>query len=583
ASGRSSTGSGKLPEEAQPHEARHGIRMQYLPTTIWRRGDKERAAAMIQAIDKMLKTRRILRSLEKFVGGRLYDKKEKSEKLGRVPTEMELILEHTQQAAQGNAQSWISTLAKQTDARSSFNELLDTPIDFSNFIMNRLGVDTLTPKLLRRREDDDQEGPFAGSDRGSKRQKERGEHASASTLSEKATEGAGRSTTWSQSRQMSTSESAFTEEPVQNTCQKEEPPHPVFETGADDQPIVQTSQHPEWFSQPRRPPSPDRDWTKTLPAAQGDAQSWIRDLAREGGASSRKYTTSVTKTKAADYGHIKWIEDLVPRAMWIQQPIDYNRHALWGVSQWGWKRKQFYGYAVNRESALDVYSKRRIIDVTELKIVEWHDYKHLDWIFVRRDDDQIYKFKECDFKRLRLQGIEDMLLLLVQGKLSNLTIEERLAFNVSLRMFTRSIVIQRRVEDLQLGVESYQKRLNLTKLDTYRTNLRRHEAYTTYSNPRGFIYQNKDKKNRLMRIDELHKFSDETLNDVRNTLDDHLKGIRMQYLPTTIWRRGDKDKAAAMIQAIKKMLKTRRILRSLEKFVGGRLYEGDFHMLQRTI
>nr|GFC42796.1 hypothetical protein [Tanacetum cinerariifolium] len=46
------------------------------------------------------------------------------------------------QAAQGEAQSWISTLAKQTDARSSFNELLDTPIDFSNFIMNRLGVDT---------------------------------------------------------------------------------------------------------------------------------------------------------------------------------------------------------------------------------------------------------------------------------------------------------------------------------------------------------------------------------------------------------------------------------------------------------
>nr|GFC08799.1 hypothetical protein [Tanacetum cinerariifolium] len=255
--------------------------------------------------------------------------------------------------------------------------------------------------------------------------------------------------------------------------------------GADDQPIVQTSQHPEWFTQPRRPPSPDRDWTKTLPAAQGDAQSWISDLVSlteleyhleevykattdqldwvnpegqqyphnllqplplipdnrgrrvipfdhfinndleylRGGASSRKYTTSVTKTKAADYGHIKWIEDLVPRAMWIQQPIDYNRHALWGVSHWG--RKQ------------------------------WHDYKHLDWISVRHDEDQIYKFKEGDFKRLRLQDIEDMLLLLVQGKLSNLTIEERLAFNVSLRMFTRRVVIQRRVEDLQLGVESY--------------------------------------------------------------------------------------------------------------------------------
>nr|GEV64639.1 copia protein [Tanacetum cinerariifolium] len=74
-----------------------------------------------------------------------------------------------------------------------------------------------------------------------------------------------------------------------------------------------------------------------------------------------------------------------------------------------------------------------------------------------------------------------------------------------------------------------------------------------------------------MRIDKLHKFSDGTLNDVHTALDDRLKGIRMQYLPQTIWRKGDKDRAAAMIQAIDKMLKTRRIMRSLEKFVGGRL------------
>nr|GEZ90328.1 hypothetical protein [Tanacetum cinerariifolium] len=116
-----------------------------------------------------------------------------------------------------------------------------------------------------------------------------------------------------------------------------------------------------------------------------------------------------------------------------------------------------------------------------------------------------------------------MLLLLVQGKLSNLTVEERFAFNVSLRMFTRSTVIQRCVEDLQLRVESYQKRLNLINPDTYRSDLKRREAYTTHSNPRGFIYQNKDKKNRLMRIDELYKFSDGMLNDVRNALDDRLK------------------------------------------------------------
>nr|GFB81260.1 hypothetical protein [Tanacetum cinerariifolium] len=183
-------------------------------------------------------------------------------------------------------------------------------------------------------------------------------------------------------------------------------PTPVFEIGADDQPIVQTSQHPKWFSQPRRPPSPDRAWNTTLPAAQGDAQSWISDLARQADARSS-------------------FNEL------LDTPIDFSN---------------FIMHRLN-----------------------------------------IYKFKEGDFKRLRLQDIEDMLLLLVQGKLSNLTVEERLAFNVSLRMFTRSIVIKRRVEDLQLGVESYQKKLNLTKPNTYRPDLRRREAYTAHSNPRGFI------------------------------------------------------------------------------------------------
>ncbi|GJX81935.1 hypothetical protein Tco_0331416 [Tanacetum coccineum] len=89
------------------------------------------------------------------------------------------------------------------------------------------------------------------------------------------------------------------------------------------------------------------------------------------------------------------------------------------------------GRQVIPESARDVYSKRRIIAVTKLQIVEWHGYKHLDWITVRRDDDKLYTFKEGDFKRLRLQDIEDMLILLVQGKLTNLNVEDRLAFGVS--------------------------------------------------------------------------------------------------------------------------------------------------------
>ncbi|GKE04871.1 hypothetical protein Tco_1396889 [Tanacetum coccineum] len=84
------------------------------------------------------------------------------------------------------------------------------------------------------------------------------------------------------------------------------------------------------------------------------------------------------------------------------------------------------------ESARHVYFIHRIIAVIKLQIVKWHGYKHLDWITVRRDDDKLYTFKEGDFKRLHLQDNEDMLIFLVQGKLKNLNVEERLAFSVSL-------------------------------------------------------------------------------------------------------------------------------------------------------
>nr|GEU64628.1 copia protein [Tanacetum cinerariifolium] len=370
----------------------------------------------------------------------------------------------------------------------------------------------------KRRDDDadKDEEPSTGPDRGSKRQREGKEPKSASALREIITRSAGRSTQGSRSRQASASESALAEEPMQTTSQIEEPSHPEFDTGAEDQPIPLSL-------------IPNNRGHRVIPFEHfiNNDLEYLR-----GGASSRKYTTSIMKTKRADYEHIKWIEDLVPRTMWIEEPIRYDKHALWGVSYWGRKRQQFYGFAINRDSARDVYSKRRIIVVTELKIVEWHSYKHLDWITVRRDDDKLYKFKEGDLKRLRIQDIKDILLLLVQGKLTNLTVEERFSFNVSLRMFTKSIVIQRRVEDLQLGVESYQKKLNLTKPDT-----------------------------------------DGTLTDVHTALDDGLKGMRMQYLPQLIWRKSDKERAAAMIQAIDKRLKTRRIMRSLERFVGGRLYK----------
>ncbi|GKG06809.1 hypothetical protein Tco_0329778, partial [Tanacetum coccineum] len=92
-----------------------------------------------------------------------------------------------------------------------------------------------------------------------------------------------------------------------------------------------------------------------------------------------------------------------------------------------------------KESACDVYSKQRILAVKKVKIVEWHNYKYLDWISVRRNDDKLYTFKEGDYNRLRLQNIEDTLLLLVQGKLTNLNVKKRLALGISLRCLQEAL------------------------------------------------------------------------------------------------------------------------------------------------
>nr|GEW53966.1 hypothetical protein [Tanacetum cinerariifolium] len=95
-------------------------------------------------------------------------------------------------------------------------------------------------------------------------------------------------------------------------------------------------------------------------------------------------------------------------------------------------------------------------------------------------------------------------------------------------MFTRSLVIQKRIEDLQLGVESYQKHINVTKTDTTRPDLRKRHSYNPYKDPQGFIYVDDYQRNRLMRSDELYKFSDGTLTRLLSSLEDITKNIEME-------------------------------------------------------
>nr|GEX19266.1 hypothetical protein [Tanacetum cinerariifolium] len=129
----------------------------------------------------------------------------------------------------------------------------------------------------------------------------------------------------------------------------------------------------------------------------------------KGGSSSSKYATSKTRTKAAKYNNIEGIEDMVP-TLWSPVKVAYNKHDVWGTYHYDSKRQRFYAYACHWKYLHDVYAKRRIIAVTNVKVMRWYDYGYLEKIVVRRDDNVLNKFKEGNFLRLNLCDIEDMLL-----------------------------------------------------------------------------------------------------------------------------------------------------------------------------
>nr|GFA97168.1 hypothetical protein [Tanacetum cinerariifolium] len=266
----------------------------------------------------------------------------------------------------------------------------------------------------------------------------------------------------------------------------EEPSHSEFDTGAEDQPIIQSSQHPEWFSQPQKPLTPDRYWNKTLPAVHGSIQSWISKLAKQ--ADTRSFFNELMDT-----------------------PLDFSN------------------FIMNR-LRVDTLTPELLTDPTyDLMKGSCKSMIELEYHL-----EEVYKATTDQLDLVNLEGQQESPIRGVNVSSSRVLL---LTGNLLAMYISREESLLSRNSKLWNGIDT-----------------------STWIGLR-----------------------DGTLTDVRIALDDRLKGIRMRYLPQIIWRKSDKDRAAAMIQAIDKRLKTRRITRSLERFVGGRLYEGDFRMLQRII
>ncbi|GJR39718.1 hypothetical protein Tco_1215402 [Tanacetum coccineum] len=237
----------------------------------------------------------------------------------------------------------------------------------------------------------------------------------------------------------------------------------------------------------------------------------------------------ISKMKAASYPDFG-LELLVPKQMWIDDVCTYD-----------------------------------ILSVVRIKAYSRYGYDYLSEIVLRRADHQEHKIAEKDFKNLYPSDFEDLNLLLLQGHLDHLSGSDKRMLSTAVKLWTRNLVIRQRVEDFQLGIESYQTQLNLTKLGWDATGYDFKHDYTIIESPR---------------------FSDGTLTRILETLDYRVKEFKIKRLNpgmnTRFWTEKDVTRSKEFITAIERRLKTRRIYRNLECFVGGRVRDIDYRLLQRT-
>ncbi|GJY44152.1 hypothetical protein Tco_0432365 [Tanacetum coccineum] len=165
--------------------------------------------------------------------------------------------------------------------------------------------------------------------------------------------------------------------------------------------------------------------------------------------------------------------------------------------------------------------------------------------------------------------------------------DPRCEFSVytAVNMWIRNLVIRNRVGDLQLGIESYQTKLNLERPNWDATDYSFKEDYTIVPKPRAVIYRDRNDQRKLMRLNEIHKFSDGTLTRVMEKLGHMVKDFHMfEYnrgMETRKWLEDDKRRSKDFITAIEKILQIRRIFRSLESFVGGRIRDIYYRLINR--
>ncbi|GJT67872.1 hypothetical protein Tco_1019352 [Tanacetum coccineum] len=232
---------------------------------------------------------------------------------------------------------------------------------------------------------------------------------------------------------------------------------------------------------------------------------------------------SITKMKAAFYPDAG-LEQMVPEEEYM-----YDISASYGISHWWFKRQQFYieRHSTDTNRRAIVRTHMRILSVVRIEVFSLYGYDYMKKIVLQRADNQEYTIAESDFKDLYPSDFEDLYLLNLQGHLNHLPPRDRKILSCNVNLWIRNMVIRKRVEDFQLGIESYQTQLNLTKPRWEATGLEFMHDYKILDFPRAVVFRDKYGMQMLMRFNEIHKFSDGTLQQIDEALDYRVKEFKV--------------------------------------------------------
>nr|GEX45374.1 hypothetical protein [Tanacetum cinerariifolium] len=263
----------------------------------------------------------------------------------------------------------------------------------------------------------------------------------------------------------------------------------------------------------------------------------------------------------------------LPGHVTIQTQYFYNKDLeylvlAYGISHWWIKRKEFY---ITRHSAPSnrsvVRSYMKILSVFSLTPFSRYGYTYLKEIVLRRADYKENMISEADFKNLHPNNFEDMYLLHLQSKLNHLSGADKVHLFNAINLWIRNIVIRQHVEDLQLDIESYKTKLNLTQPRWDAPDFLLKEDCTIIHKPRAVIYKDRNNQKKMTRETEVQKFNDGTLMRILEKLNAMIKDyVLFKFNPGMehrIWSEDDKRRSQEFIKLIERRLKIKRIFRSL--------------------